>query len=218
MKPIIIIPAYNPTNILIDLIKNINNYSNTPIIVIDDGSSNEIVIDSKYNIYKVIKLKYNRGKGYALLKGFNFAYNHGFTHAITLDADFQHDPKFLHKFLDKDKNIMLVLGNRIDRSNMPRMRKISNYLTSKILSFFVKVNIYDSQCGFRRYDLNYFLKYNFSENGYQFESEILFKLKNKNHLIEHVGISTIYNSEKSSINNILDTIKFLNLLFRQIFL
>ena len=52
--------------------------------------------------------------------------------------------------------------------------------------------------------------------GFQFESEVIIKLF-KDHLkFEHIPISTIYNNEISSMNNIMDTIKFIRLIIRSI--
>ena len=42
----------------------------------------------------------NKGKGYSLIKSFKHAYNLGYTHAITIDADFQHPPSYIIDFLN----------------------------------------------------------------------------------------------------------------------
>ena len=92
MIPAIIIPTFNPPITFLKLIKSIRNITSIPIIIIDDGSNPSIKIETKYSNIKLLKNKTNQGKGFSLLKGFNYAYERGYTHSITLDADSQHDP------------------------------------------------------------------------------------------------------------------------------
>ena len=69
---IIIIPAYNPPNKFYDLIINIYNLYNLPILIVDDGSYTKIK-ESKY--YTLLVNDVNMGKGYCLKKAFNYAIN-----------------------------------------------------------------------------------------------------------------------------------------------
>ena len=112
----------------------------------------------------------NRGKGYSLIKAFHYAYNRGYPHAITLDADSQHDPSILQSFIEINENIIIVLGNRQFNSKMPVHRRISNKITSSVISYICHKKILDSQCGYRRYKLDYVCSITYLENGFQFES------------------------------------------------
>ena len=156
------------------------------------------------------------GKGDALLKGLYYAQKSGFTHAITLDADNQHDPEYLPLFLECDENISIVLGVRNFNSIMPLHRKLSNKLTSQIISWLCNKNILDSQCGYRRYRLKDLCSKTYSESGFQFESEVLIKLLRDNYSLKHISVPTIYSNENSAMNNFRDTFKFINLIFRHI--
>ena len=53
----------------------------------------------------------------------------------------------------------------------------------------------------------------FSYSGFQFESEFLIKYLLKNKMVAEVEVPTIYNKENSSINPIVDTLKFIKLYF-----
>lgn len=183
-------------------------------MIIDDGSESPIVID---NSVTVLKNHINSGKGYSLLKAFKFAINQGFSHAVTIDADSQHDPGVIPGFLEKDEQITIILGRRNFHDGMPLLRRISNVLTSFIISKLTGVKIEDSQCGYRRYKLND-LDFNlFNEAGFQFESEILIKSLKNGSSIDHIPIPTIYDNNLSAINNFKDTIKFIRLILRDIF-
>ena len=151
MKPIIIIPAYNPPKSFISLLQTVRTNTAIPIIVIDDGSIPIIVVKNKNTI--LLRDKNNRGKGFSLVKGFNEALKRGYSHAITMDADSQHDPNILQSFIGINEKISIVLGNRQFNTNMPLHRRISNKLTSSIISYICHEQILDSQCGYRRYKL-----------------------------------------------------------------
>jgi len=210
----IIIPAFNPPSSFLALLETISSISKLTIIVIDDGSIPEIIINNNNII--LLRNKQNQGKGFSLLKGFKYSQDNGYTHAVTLDADSQHDPRLIAMFLEINEDISLVLGTRRFEKDMPCHRRISNKLTSLIISFLSGETIQDSQCGYRRYKLIDIGSEIFIETGFQFESEILIKLLRKQCSYHEVDIPTIYRTEKSSINNIIDTMKFIRLILRSI--
>ncbi len=215
MNVAIIIPAYNPPHTFSSLLKSIRKITALPIIIIDDGSAPSINI--KYSGVVLLRNSHNQGKGYSLIKGFKHAEKEGYTHAITIDADSQHDPDIITSFLEFDKNISLVLGTRNFTTDMPIHRRISNNLTSYIISFLCGKTVIDSQCGYRRYILKDICSESFNEKGFQFESEVLIKLLRNNCTQRNLEIPTIYRNENSSINNIKDTLKFIRLILRNIF-
>ena len=218
MKTILIIPCFNDNDSIKILLDQIHSIDDFDILIIDDGSLEEVRIDNENPKISIIRNSINKGKGYSLKKGFNYAYERGYTHAITLDADLQHDPKFISKFLAIDENINIVIGARIFNHAMPFHRKFSNKITSYLTSKLAGKKILDSQSGFRRYNLKNKSYINCKEDGFQFESEILINdSKFPESRVEHIDISTIYNDEKSSINNMLDTYKFVRLIVRKIF-
>ena len=214
MNIAIIIPAFNPPNSFISLLKTISTISKSTIIIADDGSIPNITINNPQIV--ILRNKQNQGKGYSLLKAFNYAQDNGFTHAITLDADSQHDPRLIKMFIEVDEDVSLVLGVRKLEKGMPYNRRISNKLTSLIISFLTSKRIRDSQCGYRRYKLIDISTNEFIEMGFQFESEILIRLLRKKCTFHQIYIPTIYGNEKSSINNIIDTLKFIRLILRSI--
>ena len=99
---------------------------------------------------------------------------------------------------------------------MPLHRRISNKLTSSAISFICRVQILDSQCGYRRYKLDNVCSETYMEHGFQFESEVLIKLLCNNCTLHHIEIPTIYNQEHSSMSNFWDTVKFIRLIVRSL--
>jgi len=129
---------------------------------------------------------------------------------ITLDGDLQHPPELIPNFDDDDKN-EIKLGWRKDKDTMPLFRKISNIFTSLLLSIRSNVLIRDSQCGYRGFPTETYIKCNNKEPGFHMESEFLIKASILGVPINHIEIPTIYNESKSSMNYIPDLIKFISL-------
>ena len=102
-----------------------------------------------------------------------------------MDADFQHDPKLLDSFMKINEEISIILGRRDFSKTMPIHRRLSNKMTSFIISYICGKRILDSQCGYRRYKINMIKNLTFLENGYLFESEILLNCVNRNINIEY---------------------------------
>ena len=212
MNIVIIIPAYNPPNNFIDLLSEIRKVTSLKIIIIDDCSIKPVKITSKISNFKLFRNPTNKGKGGALKKGFQIAYKNKFTHAITMDADFQHSPNDIINFINIQEDYSIIYGKREFYSPMPIHRRLSNFITSKTISFIFKSSIFDSQCGFRRYKLEDIKKIVINETGYQYETELLIKAIQMNLSISSVLISTIYSNEISNLRYFKNIYSFLKLI------
>ena len=214
MKTLLVIPNYNHSISCSRLIDKLPLYDT---LIIDDGSTIPFQNKVKSSNLTILRNSKNMGKGYSIKKAAKYAISNQYSHILTIDADMQHDPIYIEDFINYDKNSDLVYGKRNFKINMPFLRKLSNYISSKIISHLCRLNIHDTQCGYRLYNLELFNNLDSKENGYHFETEILLMKINENSNIEYVDISTIYNGSKSHINNILDTIKFVILIIKNIF-
>jgi len=211
----ILIPSFNSNLKLSALITEIREYASEPIIIVDDGSKVPIAIGGED--VEVIRNDLNMGKGFSLRRGFDFARKIGYSHVVTMDSDHQHAPSELPLFLGANLSNDFVLGYREKDQAMPPHRKFSNGVTSSIISKIIKFNVHDSQCGFRRYYLESLRGIDFSENGFQFESEVLIKVIKADTAVEQVKISTIYDkNNKSYIKHVSDTVKFIRLILRSL--
>jgi len=223
MKPYtILIPAYNAAATLPELLTRLKKVTPPPrqIVIIDDGSSDESAAIAENVGAEVIRLSRNHGKGYALRKGFHFLAKQGFAgYIICLDADLQHLPEYIPDFLTtaERENLAFVIGaRRRNPGQMPLHRILSNTLTSRIISRLAGQKIADSQCGFRLIDSQLAAGIELSEDGFQMESEMIIKAGRQGVRIGSVAIPVIYNQQGSHIGNMRDTLKFIRLVFKQL--
>ena len=209
MNIAILIPAYNTEKYLPSLIDRILSVYNGKIIIVDDGSISSI--SYSHSSVDMLKNEKNMGKGYSLLKGMRYAFDQGFDAVITIDSDGQHDPKYITNFLNNNR-ADIVIGTRKFDGNMPFHRRLSNTISSKLVSMLAGVDIPDSQSGYRMYLLRPILSLRLKEEGFQFESEVLICAGRKGYRFNYIPISTIYNNEYSNINSIMDTLRFIRLI------
>ena len=110
----VIIPSYNNSSTLRELIEKVGIYTSN-IILVNDGSTDD-TLKSINNLPDLILISYpvNKGKGYAIRQGFKKALELGYEYAITIDSDLQHDPADFINFLEllQKKPGSLIVGAR----------------------------------------------------------------------------------------------------------
>src|SRR5690606_17197787 len=149
----------------------------------------------------LLDITLNTGKGSALQMGFQYSYENNFSITITLDADLQHDPGYIPSLISLIPEYDIVIGNRLNNLKpMPLQRRLSNKITSGLLSHKLKVKIKDSQSGFRAYRTDILPEIKTKSAGFEAESEILVNASRNNYKIGSVDIPTIYGDEKSKVN------------------
>jgi len=172
-----------------------------PVVVIDDGSSDDTAGRAEAAGATVVHQLPNAGKGAALRAGFRYALDGGYSAAVTLDADGQHDPDEIPAFLDvfRERRPELVIGKRAF-GEMPPVRRLSNTLGGLTLSAALGRNVPDNQSGYRligRVLMRAMLESD--ESGFEFEVEMIARAIALGLPIEWVPIRTIYAGEPSHI-------------------
>ena len=209
-----VIPFFNEKNTINQIIHSTLKHVNT-VIAIDDGSTDDSDANISFNEHiTLLRNNTNRGKGFSLRKGLNYAVENGFDELVTLDADLQHNPDEIPLLISKLSEYHIVIGNRLNNlMGMPLQRKISNKITSKLLSIKTGQMILDSQCGFRAYRSEVIKNIKTDEDGYEAESELLIKSARLGYKIGFADISTIYGDEVSKMTPVKSTLGFIKLLF-----
>jgi len=217
MNACVLIPAYNEAHRIAEVVAR--SLAACPhVLVVDDGSSDGTAALAEREGAVVIRHGRNQGKGQALRTGFAAAWERGFDAAITLDADGQHEPEDIPRFVAEaasDPRIGIVLGCRMSGTlGMPFVRLYTNRLTSAVVSAFAGQRIADSQCGFRLIRREVLQSVRLRTSRFDTESELLIEAGRKGWRIAEVPIRTIYGSERSKINALFDTLRFLRLAAR----
>ncbi|RCK45726.1 glycosyltransferase family 2 protein [Thalassospira profundimaris] len=160
MKVCALIPTHNHHSVLADVVASIRAHD-LCVFIIDDGSNEQTrqVVESLHDPENGVicyRLPRNGGKGVAVMTGMEIARKAGFSHAIQIDADGQHDLARIPEMLTAANGNpdALITGLPIYDGSIPTGRKIGRWVTHvwvwiETLSFAIR----DSMCGFRVYPL-----------------------------------------------------------------
>ena len=145
------------------------------VLVIDDGSDDIDLAKLYENTdVEVVRHPRNLGKGASLLTAIRTLAPRGYDYMITLDADAQHDPEDIRRFLPllESGGRTVVAGVRdFSVPNVPRRSKIGRALSDFCFLLETGKRISDSQSGFRAYPLPYVSRIRCTPLRYEFETE-----------------------------------------------
>lgn len=160
MKPCLLIPCYEHGGGMGPLLDRLA-FLDLPVVVVDDGSgpaSREALARAAAGKawVSILSREENGGKGAAVMSGLAWAAERGFSHALQMDADLQHDPAEAPRLLEAARRApdALVLGCPVFDDSVPAGRRHGR----KICRFWIWVetlslDIRDPLCGFRVYPL-----------------------------------------------------------------
>lgn len=152
----VIIPTYNNEKTIGQVVRETQAVCDDVIVVNDGSTDSTAQILNSINGITLIEYEQNRGKGYALKRGFKKALEMGFSYAITLDSDGQHYPSNIADFVQANISHpdTLIVGQRnlegVERSSGSNFaNKFSNFW------FYVQTGekLSDTQTGYRLYPL-----------------------------------------------------------------
>ena len=170
-----VIPALNAERSIATVVAATRRHVEA-VIVVDDGSSDATGEVARAVGATVLRHDVNRGKGAALKTGFGWALDHHFHAVITLDADGQHlpdeVPKFIHEF--QSSRADLIIGGRAHLfEDMVPIRRLANRLSAWCIAKSAGAPIADSQSGFRLYSARLLRAVDLRTDGFDMESEII---------------------------------------------
>ncbi len=157
-NPCALVPVYNHPAKLAETITALRA-DGLPVVLVDDGSDHECrqlmaALAATTAGIHLIRRPCNGGKGAAVKDGLWAARHHGYSHAIQIDADGQHDISDAVRFLEvaAQRPGALVAGYPAYDASVPRHRYYSRYLSHLwVWINTLSVTIRDSMCGFRVY-------------------------------------------------------------------
>lgn len=209
-----LVPAWNEAARIGPIVEATRAY--LPVLVVDDGSRDDTAAVAEAAGATVVRHPHNRGKGVALMTGFAWALEQGCEAVLTLDADGQHDPAEIPKFLTAWEAGAgdLIIGRR-NFSQMPFPRLFTNPFGSWLLSLALGTRIYDNQSGYRVYSRRFLETLSLTTTGFELEVEVITQAVCNGVRIGWIDIRTIYDVDKVSyFHPIKDTARFFGMVWR----
>lgn len=155
MKKLVIIPAYNESENIVNTVKEIKEKaSDFDYVVINDCSSDKTLEILESNHLNYISLPVNLGIGGAVQTGYKYALEHEYDMAVQVDGDGQHDPAYLHsleEILIKE-NADMVIGSRFIKNEgfqSTFARRMGIVYFTKMIKSLTGTTITDPTSGFR---------------------------------------------------------------------
>ncbi len=214
-----VIPAYREEKHVGDIARR-TRLQLDHVLVVDDGSNDQTARRAREAGAEVIVHNQNRGKGEAIKTGLRHWLDRQFTSVIILDADGQHLPEEIDRFIAAAATAAapsFFLGNRMKNlAGMPLIRRVVNRCMSGQISRLCGQIIPDTQCGFRMLDWQLISELLGPESvrGFDYETEMLIIASRKGFRIESIPITTVYSDEVSNIRPVRDAIRFFKLMRR----
>jgi len=199
MKILVGIPAYNEETTIGNVIQNvprqIDKIGRVDILVVDDGSKDKTAQIARTKGAKVLSHFLNRGLGGALKTIFAYADKHNYDMLITLDADNQHDPKDIKRFINcalKNKSDIIIGSRWIKENNAPKARWIVNRFANIITFLLVGIYTSDSQSGFRLFNQEAIKNIQIKTDGMEVSSEIFREIYKNKLKYKEIPIKAVY--------------------------
>ena len=204
---IVVIPAYEPDEKLLGVLKDFTEQTSFPIVVVNDGSSEKClsIFEAVRAFDRVTLLEHgvNRGKGAAMKTAFRYIGEHfpSDEFVMTVDADGQHliaDALRVAQTAQSNPNA-LVLGSRRFTGNVPFKSRAGNAITRAVFRFCTGVRVYDTQTGLRAFSARRLSDMSeLKGDRYEYEiNQLIFCTKHHIDIVEE-WIDTVYIEENKS--------------------
>lgn len=209
-----LVPAYQAAAHLGEVLMRLQALPSPPhVLVVDDGSRDATAEVARQFGVRVHSFAANRGKGHALLAGFELLRD--FEAVVTLDADGQHPPECLPSLVEAaERGADLVLGRRAIGGDMPPARRFANRFSSAWVSAIAGQRISDSQCGYRLYRREVLARTPVRASRYEVETEMAVRAARLGFRVAEVEIPTVYGDETSHLSPTRDVPRIVGMLVR----
>jgi hypothetical protein len=212
---IIVIPCYQGARTVGEVVHGARA-SGLPVVVVDDGSTDESSAAAEAAGATVLRHPANRGKGAALASGFAYAKKIGADAVLTMDADGQHDAGEIGKLIAAnaaDPRAVVVGVRSFRPEDMPRRSRVGNRISTWWISRYAGLRYTDTQSGFRVYPSAMF-DVPLKSTKFDTETELLLRAAKMKLPLVEVPIKTIYAPDHAShFHGFRDTMRVIKLVF-----
>ena len=216
----VVLPAYNEATRIRPVLEDIAKKGYNMVIVNDGSTDNtlDVILEVKRKFPKqvhVFSLLINRGVGIATQTGFDAVLKFNPKYVVSMDSDGQHSAD------DLDDVIMPLVAGEAEAvigvrplEDMPRSRNYANAIMNLLTRIFYRVDVSDSQTGFRAITKDALEKISINATGYLISSEFIREINDNDIPFAEVPIETIYTPETQAKGT--NTVAAIKILFHMI--
>lgn len=200
MNVVAVLPARNEAARIGRVIAQIKHaHVISKIIVVDDASTDETSTVAMRTGAHVVRLRKHGGVGVATRTGLKAAMRYKPTAVVFLDADGQHDPRYIPSFIAKIKSgAEFAVGHR-DLSHYPRMKRFGNFMLHSLAELLAPTGIKDPECGFRIITADAARRLDLRANSYDICMDFVYNVWKNNFRVAQIDIKVpVYYPKKGT--------------------
>lgn len=202
MKIFVVIPGHNEAKYIAHVLQKVK-VVHADVIFVDDGSTDDTSTIARKNCQHVLSHETNLGKGAAMKTGAEYAFDHLAADAVIfMDADDQHDPAEIPKFIANLSTFDVVFGVRKMNADMPLFKFLQNKWASVLLNLLFGGYIPDIPSGYKALTKKGYTKVKWNSTGYEVETEIAMRVAREKVPFTVVEIETIYHDSDKGMTTL----------------
>jgi glycosyltransferase involved in cell wall biosynthesis len=202
-KILVVIPVYNHADSIYDVVSRCLKYY-PDVLVVDDGSQEDVEAALADLEVTVIRHEHNLGKGRAILTAARYAEEHHKTHIITIDADGQHYPEQIPDFIAtaNDHPEAILLGVRdFNSSDAPFSSRFGRAFGNFWVRLQTGIKIKDIQSGYRMYPVFVLNNLKYLFHTYAFEDEVVVRALWAGVPVQELAVKAYYPTREKRISH-----------------
>jgi glycosyltransferase involved in cell wall biosynthesis len=216
MRTIAVIPAYNESKTIADVVSKVLNYVDSVVVVDDQSEDGTETLAFQAGADTIVTIG-KRGAGKAIRNGIDLALHQKADAIVLLDGDGQHDERCIPEMLRFLKSYDVVITSRfMDKnalSNVPVYRRFGIWMITFAYNFLSKFQVKDSQCGLRAFRASVFHDMGLEENGFGYSTEMLVKARSMKLRIIEIPTVVFYHEDFKQNSSMHPLVHGLDVLF-----
>jgi glycosyltransferase involved in cell wall biosynthesis len=200
---LVVVPVYNHGGTIHDVVSRCLKY-HSEVLVVDDGSEEDVSVVLRGLDVKIIRHECNRGKGQAILTAARYGRENNKTHILTIDADRQHYPEQIPDFIESVNNHpeAIILGVRdFNSTGAPFSSRFGRGFGNFWVRIQTGVKIRDIQSGYRVYPVAVLNNLKFMFRSYAFEDEVIVRSLWAGVSVREIAIKVSYPSGAERVSH-----------------
>jgi glycosyltransferase involved in cell wall biosynthesis len=192
MKTAAVIPAYMEGGTIGEVVRRTRDFVDL-IVVVDDGSLDDTSKNAG-DADLVIRHPVNMNKGFSMITGIEAAIREGADVIVTIDADDQHDPSDIPRFINllNEEKLDIVFGCRALNNKMPPILRFGNWFLTNATHLLYGIRVTDTQSGYRAFTKEAYKKIKWSSRDYRVETEMIINAAKNRLSYRELTIKTRY--------------------------